>query len=257
MGLFDKLRGKPAATATQPSVPGGRRVYAVGDIHGRADLLTQLHSLIKKDAAAFDGEKRVVYLGDVIDRGEESRQVIELLLGEPLPGFEAIYLMGNHENAALTFLDDPESIPGWLSWGGREMLYSYGIKCGLSPSPQELQKLGRELKMTLPPSHIEFLENGQLCHQEGDYYFVHAGIRPGVALAQQRFEDQLYIREPFISSTRDHGATVVHGHTITDHPELLPNRIGLDTGAYYSGVLTCLVLEAEDQRLIQTGSGSC
>jgi serine/threonine protein phosphatase 1 len=106
------------------------------------------------------------------------------------------------------------------------------------------------------PGHVALLECGELCHRAGGYYFVHAGVRPGVPLEDQRFEDQLYIREPFISSTRDHGAVVVHGHTISEQVQIRPNRIGLDTGAYYTGVLSCLVLEGEDQRLIQTGPAS-
>lgn len=252
MGLFDKLRRGSTSEASLPEYPAGKRIYAIGDIHGRADLLQQMHDLIEKDAANFTGDKQVIYLGDIVDRGEETRQAIEYLLEQPLPDFEAIHLMGNHEYAVSNFLDDPESIPGWLSWGGREMLYSYGIRSGLNPSPAELRKLGLELKMTMPPEHIEFLENGKLYHHEGDYYFVHAGIRPGVALNKQRFEDQLYIREPFISSPKNHGAVIVHGHTISEQVEMLPNRIGLDTGAYYSGVLSCLVLEGTDQRFLQT-----
>lgn len=254
MGLFDRLLKKEARGPA--GLPGGLRVYSIGDIHGRVDLLAELHDRINADAVNYEGVKRVVYLGDAIDRGEESRQVIEHLLSEPLPGFEAVYLMGNHEFAALTFMDDPESIAGWLTWGGREMLYSYGIKCGLSPSPEELNRLSGELKMTMPPEHVALLENGELSHRAGGYYFVHAGIRPGVPLEDQRFEDQLYIREPFISSTRNHGAVIVHGHTISEQVQFLPNRIGIDTGAYYTGVLSCLVLEGEEQRLIQTGAAS-
>lgn len=252
MALFAKLRRTEKVQNTTPEIAAGKRLYAIGDVHGRADLLQEIHATILDDAAGFQGDRQIVYLGDVVDRGQESRQVIELLLDQPLPGFEAIHLMGNHEYAVLTFLDNPESIPGWLSWGGREMLYSYGIRSGLNPSPVELRKLAGELKMTMPSEHIEFLESGRLCYQEGGYYFVHAGIRPGVALEKQRFEDQLYIREPFISSTKDHGAVVVHGHTICEEVELLPNRIGLDTGAYYSGVLSCLVLEGTEKRLLQT-----
>ncbi len=252
MALLDKLRRKAPETGP-PAVPKGSRVYAVGDVHGRADLLTDLHRAIAADAAGYAGHRRIVYLGDMIDRGMESRRVIETLLDEPLPGFEAVYLMGNHEYALISFLDDPESIAGWLSWGGREMLYSYGIECGLSPSPKELHNLAGELKMTMPREHLAFIENTELCHRAGDYYFVHAGIRPGVALEQQRFEDQLWIREPFISSEKNHGAVVVHGHTIEEQLNPRPNRIGLDTGAYYTGVLTCLVLEGEEQRFLQTG----
>jgi serine/threonine protein phosphatase 1 len=252
VALLDRLRRKPRETGP-PAVPAGQRLYAVGDVHGRADLLQELHAAIADDAAGHAGDKRIVYLGDFIDRGMDSRQVLESLLTEPLPGFETVHLMGNHEYALLNFIDDPESIPGWLSWGGRETLYSYGIKCGLNPSPDELFRLAGELKMAMPRAHIELLENTELSHRSGDYYFVHAGVRPGTALEQQRFEDQLFIREPFLSSDKDHGAVVVHGHTIEEQVTPRPNRIGLDTGAYYTGVLTCLVLEGEDRRLIQTG----
>jgi len=252
VALLDKLRRKPRETGPA-AVPEGQRVYAVGDVHGRADLLQELHDAIADDAASFDGARRIVYLGDFIDRGMESRQVMETLLDAPLPGFEAVHLMGNHEYALLNFIDDPESIPGWLGWGGRETLYSYGIKCGLNPSTDELFRLAGELKMAMPREHIAFLENAELCHRAGGYYFVHAGVRPGTALEQQRFEDQLWIREPFLSSDKDHGAVVVHGHTIEEAVTPRPNRIGLDTGAYYTGVLTCLVLEGEERRLIQTG----
>ena len=255
MALFDKLRRKaePGARMT-PAAPKGTRIYAIGDVHGRADLLEEMHAAILDDSAGYDGEKQVVYLGDFIDRGMESRQVLDILLERPLPGFESVYLMGNHEYALLNFLDDPESISGWLSWGGRETLYSYGIKCGLSPSPEELQNLARELAITMPAGHVELIENSRLCHHAGGYYFVHAGVRPGVPIEDQRFEDQLWIREPFISSEANHGAVVVHGHTINEEITQTPSRIGLDTGAYYTGILSCLVVEGEEQRFLQTGA---
>jgi serine/threonine protein phosphatase 1 len=125
----------------------------------------------------------------------------------------------------------------------------------LAAAERDLEHLRDALARAIPGSHVEFLEALELCHHVGDYYFVHAGVRPGVALDKQRFEDQLWIREPFNSSTRDHGAVVVHGHTIADEVQMLPNRIGLDTGAFRSGVLSCLVLEGEQRRLIQTGGG--
>ena len=253
MSLFNKLRRKDAANdkaGGQAAYPAGKRMYCIGDIHGRADLLDQLHGLIKADAAGFTGETQALYLGDYIDRGDDSKRVIDTLLGDPLPGFEYIYLLGNHEHALLDFLLDPESMSGWLSWGGRETLASYGIQVSLSPALPELRDT---LERATPANHLNFYVNCQLHHQEGSYYFVHAGIRPGIALKKQRFEDQLWIRDPFTSSTRDHGAVIVHGHTISEEAELLPNRIGIDTGAYYSGVLTCLVLEGTEQRLLQTG----
>ena len=176
-----------------------------------------------------------------------------MLLQSPLEGFETVFLLGNHEYALLSFIDDPISFRGWLGWGGRETLHSYGIECGLNLTSDVLGQLADELRTVLPRDHVAFLEDAELSHQAGSYYFVHAGVRPGVALDEQRFEDQLWINEPFISSDRDHGAVVVHGHTISEEVTYKHNRIGLDTGAYYSGVLSCLVLEGESRRLVQTG----
>jgi serine/threonine protein phosphatase 1 len=249
MALFDRFR-RPAAP---PAYPPGKRMYCIGDIHGRADLLEQLHTLIEADAAPFDGAKQLLYLGDYIDRGDESRQVIDILLSQSLAGFEYIYLLGNHEHALLDFLIDPEAMSGWLTWGGRETLASYGIQAGLSSSKSELWIVRDTLERATPASHLNFFENCLLSHTEGNYYFVHAGIRPGVALEKQDFQDQLWIRDAFLSSGANHGAVIVHGHSITEQVELLPNRIGIDTGAYSSGVLTCLVLEGTEQRLLQTG----
>ena len=250
MALFDKLRRKAADSKPDlPAYPAGQRIYCIGDIHGRADLLDELHALIKADATGFTGEKQVLYLGDYIDRGNDSKRVIDTLLGDPLPGFEYIYLLGNHEHALLDFLLDPEAMSGWLTWGGRETLQSYGIQVSLKSSISDLRNL---LERATPASHLNFFMQCQLHHQAGNYYFVHAGIRPNIALEKQRFEDQLWIREPFTTSTQNHGAVIVHGHTISEQAELLPNRIGIDTGAFRSGVLTALVLEGTEQRLLQS-----
>ena len=231
-------------------------MYCIGDIHGRADLLEDLHAQIREDASNFDGVNQLLYLGDFIDRGDESRRVIDLLISQPLPDFEYIYLLGNHEQSMLDFLLDAGAMAGWLHWGGRETLLSYGINVPLTPAPSDLDELKVLLERALPAKHLHFLQNCTLSHTEGSYYFVHAGIRPGVKLERQDYQDQLWIRDAFTRSTRDHGAVVVHGHTISEEVEFLPNRIGIDTGAYYSGVLTCLVLEGEEQRLLQTGNRS-
>ena len=255
IGLFKRKPAPEPAAGARPRGPDGARLYAIGDVHGRADLLGELHGLIREDAAGFGGRKVVIYLGDYVDRGLQSRQVVELLL-EPeleLPGFETVFLKGNHEQAMLDFMDYPEATAGWLSFGGRETLMSYGINVTFMPLMKDMQKLADELAAALPASHRQFLEDGLLSWREGDYYFVHAGIRPGVDLDDQHVDDQLWIREEFISSDADHGAVVVHGHTITAEPEFRANRIGLDTGAFHSGVLTCLVIEGETTRLLQTG----
>ena len=231
-------------------------MYCIGDIHGRDDLLAELHGQIEADAADYPGRKQILYLGDYIDRGPESRQVIERLLNAPLAGFEAIFLKGNHEQALLDFLEFPGAAASWMVFGGRETLASYGIEVPPHTIHQELASLAEALKAALPPEHLAFFRDAPVCWRGGDYYFVHAGIRPGVPLDRQHVEDQLWIREDFTESTRDHGVVVVHGHTNREQAEFRPNRVGIDTGAYFTGVLTCLVLESEDQRLLQTGQGS-
>lgn len=235
-----------------PAIPPGRRVYCVGDIHGRADLLEELHEAIRADAAGYPDQCRVVYLGDYVDRGEESARVIDILLDEPLPGFEAIHLMGNHEQALLDFLVDPVMMAGWLQWGGQPTLRSYGVHVPMPASIEGLEGARDQLERALPARHRAFIESCIAAHTEGDYYFVHAGVRPGVRLEKQAYEDQLWIREEFLMSHRDHGAIIVHGHTINEQVEIRPNRIGIDTGAFYTGVLTALVLEDTERRFIQT-----
>lgn len=251
--LFSKPSKSDEATVV-PLVPDGQRVYCVGDIHGRADLLLQMHEKILFDTAGYPGKKTIVYLGDYVDRGEQSRQVIEILLSQPLPDIEAVYLLGNHEQAMLDFMEYPRAKINWLSFGGRETLYSYGIPLAYIPTTQEVSALTEQLDQILPDSHRSFLQNCSDSYSFGNYYFVHAGILPGVALDEQLLEDKLWIREEFLESERNHGAIIVHGHSIISQPELLLNRINIDTGAYYTGVLTCLVLEGGEQRLLQTGS---
>lgn len=237
-----------------PALPEGVRVYAVGDVHGCAGLLLRLHELIRADAAQWPGARNViVYLGDYIDRGEESRGVIEVLLQAPLPGFEPVYLRGNHEASLLQFLDDISVGPSWMSYGGAATLLSYGVRPPEPMSaPDELQRAQRQLAERLPEDHRRFMASTRLAHVEGDYYFAHAGVRPGVPLDQQSALDLLWIRDDFLRSTMDFGKIVVHGHTITDQPDVQRNRIGIDTGAFASGRLTCLVLDGPRSSFLQT-----
>ncbi|MGK2924341.1 MAG: metallophosphoesterase family protein [Lysobacterales bacterium] len=252
--LLDKLR-RGAREPAQPAYPVGKRMYCIGDIHGRADLLAELQRTIVADAAGFDGQCQLLYLGDYVDRGEQSRQVLDLLTAGPPAGFEQIHLLGNHEQAMLDFLLDPVAMAGWLTWGGSATLRSYGIHAGVVGSRRELLALRDRLDAALPHHHREFLVSGHPAHAEGSYYFVHAGVRPGVPLEKQAIEDQLWIRDEFTQSQAHHGAIVVHGHSISEQVEFHPNRIGIDTGAFATGVLTALVLEGEQQRLLQTGAG--
>jgi len=251
--LVEKFR-KSKMTHVSPHVPENHRIYSIGDIHGCADLLVQLHEKIKLDSKGYNGKNIIVYLGDYVDRGEQSCQVINVLLSQPLEGFDSIFLRGNHERAMLDFIDFPGAAAAWLTFGGVEALSSYGIPLAHIPSMQHVGDIAQKLDKALPDTHREFLtETCVDSWQFGSYYFVHAGIRPGVPLEKQSQEDKLWIREEFLGSTINHGIIVVHGHSITLVPEMLPNRIGIDTGAYATGVLTCLVLEGDQQRLIQTG----
>jgi serine/threonine protein phosphatase 1 len=249
-----KWLGESAAPVEmpRPRVGTDQRVYSIGDIHGRVDLLQQLHGMIEADAADHEGGRTRVYLGDCIDRGMHSREVIDELLDAPLAGFETVYLLGNHEQTLLDFLDHPKAAAGWLAWGGRETLASYGVNLQphVRPDPEQLRD---EFQALLPEHHLTFYQAMQLMHQAQDYLFVHAGIRPGKSVQEQSNEDLLWIRDDFTESRVQHEHVVVHGHTITEEVVFRPNRIGIDTGAYATGVLTCLVLEGEEQRLLQTG----
>jgi serine/threonine protein phosphatase 1 len=240
----------------KPGLPGGRRLYCIGDIHGRLDLLEELHAMMLEDADGFSGSLAAVYLGDYIDRGAQSRQVLDLLIDEPLPGFEAIHLLGNHEQSMLNFLQDPEANAAWLSYGGQLALLSYGVGVGRVMANTSVVVLRDELEDELPQSHLEFLASCRLMHVEGDYCFVHAGIRPGVPLEHQSAEDLLWIRDEFNRSRVRHSHVIVHGHTINEEVVWRPNRIGIDTGAFQTGLLTALVLEDSEQRLLQTGASA-
>ena len=245
--------GAEEQVAVKPFVPSGQRIYCIGDIHGRLDLLQQLHELISVDAFDFSGAKTLVYLGDYIDRGEQSKEVIDVLLQEPLAGFKPVHLLGNHEQTLLDFLQHPWAVAAWLTYGGRATLHSYGVSATIEPSRSDLDDLRDDLEHRLPQSHLEFYQQLSPMHLVGSYCFVHAGIRPGIHLQQQRNEDLLWIREDFTESHATHEHIVVHGHTITPEVERRHNRIGIDTGAFSTGVLTCLVLEGAEQRVLQTG----
>jgi serine/threonine protein phosphatase 1 len=236
-------------------VPPGVCVYAIGDIHGRADLLRALHAQIANDAALLTpGTQRIaVYIGDYIDRGLESRQVIELLIRESLAEFHSVYLVGNHDNWLISFLIDARIGPTWLGCGGVATLHSYGI--GLTEpagSRRHYEDLRAALRERIPREHVEFFAQLQLSYEVGDYLFAHAGVRPAVPLDRQKAEDLLLIREPFLSSPHDFGKVVVHGHTVAAEPTVRSNRIGIDTGACWTGCLTCLVLEEDRYRLLST-----
>jgi serine/threonine protein phosphatase 1 len=236
-------------------VPPGTRVYAVGDCHGCLAALRGLRAAIVADSARADARgprarrRVVVYLGDYVDRGPDSRGVVELLIGEPLADFESVHLLGNHELFMRRFLDGEDDTSVWMMNGGPATLRSYGLDPAV-PHGTGASGLRGALTAALPAAHRAFLGGLALSHLEGDYFFAHAGVRPGVPLAEQEADDLLWIREPFLRSTADHGKVVVHGHSTVAEVELRPNRIGIDTGACYGGKLTALVLEGSQHRFL-------
>lgn len=237
----------------EPSGPDGYRAYVVGDIHGRLDLLEDLLAKIHAELQRRPVEKTLlVFVGDLIDRGPASAHVLERLRNYKRPGIRTVFLLGNHEEVLLRILHgDAELITKWRWFGGSECLQSYGIEPGRFAYLSDQQALAI-VRGAIPKEHVKFLETFVDSCRFGDYLFVHAGIRPGVELQQQSQNDLRWIREPFLLDDRDHGFIVVHGHTICEEVEVLPNRIGIDTGAYRSGVLTALAIEGADQWLIDT-----
>jgi serine/threonine protein phosphatase 1 len=234
----------------RPRVPEGFRVYAVGDIHGRLDLLDPLLARIDADLAGHAAEMSLqIFLGDYIDRGDASAQVIDRLIqrSETIP---TICLKGNHEACLLEFLEDPEILNAWARNGGLTTLLSYGVEPVLSADQGTRASLSAALAETMPASHMAFLSSLPLMFACGDFLFVHAGVRPGVSLARQREEDLLWIRDAFLCHEAPFEKVIVHGHTPVIEPQVRANRINIDTGAYATGRLTCLRLEGEDVRIL-------
>lgn len=231
--------------------PAGSVLYAVGDVHGRADLLDRLHRAVVRDAETRRARRRVlVYLGDYIDRGPDSRGVLDRLVGEGPPGFERRFLLGNHDAFMRDFLaGDDRALGGWLMNGGGAVLASYGIEGddGVCDGAREgaAARLRARLAEAVPAAHRAFLGALEFHHREGGIWFVHAGFRPGVALADQAPEDMIWIRGAFLDSDHDFGGFVVHGHSIVSEPEVRPNRVAVDTGAWRSGTLTAAAFEGD------------
>lgn len=253
MPLFSSNPRQSRAAGDPPEVPESLLVYAVGDVHGEFRLLDRMLALIAEDAAERTaGRVLLVLMGDVIDRGPDSRAVLERLVHDPLPGGEFRLLRGNHEQEFLNFLANPAKAVSWLAFGGLATLASYGIRPPAgNGDPRRFEALRDELLLRQPESHRRLIEGSCLSLVLGDYAFVHAGIRPGLPLAEQRPDDLLWIRDPFLGAACRHEKVIVHGHTVVATPELLPNRIAIDTGAYATGCLTALVLAGRGQGLLQ------
>ncbi|MBK6293427.1 MAG: serine/threonine protein phosphatase [Rhodoferax sp.] len=278
----------PAPSDVPRRAPASTVLYAVGDIHGRLDLLEAMLGAIEAHARQRPGaQSQVIFLGDYLSRGQDSRGVVERILrwrATCPEHWRVISLKGNHEDLALRYLSgDLEAARHWFDYDGLDALRDYGValptQCQPIATPQELGGLAQPVPVlmtpvakafddatleslrhafatALPATHLAFLESLSVSHRAGDYHFVHAGVRPGVALEAQTATDQMWIRSRFLASDVEHGALVVHGHTVAPQPQVRANRIGIDTGAYASGVLTCLVLEGAQRCFLQV-VGAC
>lgn len=234
------------------SVPSGLRVYIVGDIHGRLDLLESIACKVDDDLRQGSfGDAVAVFLGDYIDRGPDSAGVVQRLSAADFPT-RTITLRGNHEAELLSFLEDERTLENWRLYGGLETLVSYGVDVKSVMRGQGYDAAREAFRRNLPMQHLAFFRQTGLSWSVGDYFFCHAGVRPGVPLAHQNEQDLLWIRNEFNAYRRPFEKIVVHGHTPVQKPEVLANRIGIDTGAYVTGRLTCLVLEGENRRFIFT-----
>lgn len=225
-------------------------VYAIGDIHGRADLLDEICRRIDADIQAERPQRPVqIFLGDYIDRGPDSSLVISTLEARR-KSQELVCLLGNHEACLLDFLVDPDMLSKWRQFGALQTLISYGLSPSSNPDARERKKLSEQLSQAMPENHQAFLQSLPTSYSLGRYFFAHAGIRPGVRLDQQRDQDLLWIRDEFLLCEDDFGKIVVHGHTPVHEPELLANRINIDTGAYATGRLTCIKLQGLQRTLL-------
>ena len=222
------------------STPADTRIYAVGDIHGRADLLIETTERIDEDVRRRPVNHVVeIYLGDYIDRGPDSKGVIDQLAVRMVDN-HAMCLRGNHEALLEEFLRDAGAFADWQQLGALQTLASYGIHPRRGETPAELR---RRFLGVFPRLHELFLKRLEYGYSCGDFLFVHAGIRPGIPIERQNLNDLLWIRHEFLDSGRDHGKFIVHGHTPVPHPDIRSNRIDIDTGAWKSGTLTCVAIE--------------
>lgn len=252
--MFWKRKGKVVLPMGKSfAIPEGRRVYAVGDIHGRDDLFAALIDLIRADNATRPPARvTLILLGDLVDRGPQSADVVERALRLKGEFEDSRLLIGNHEECFLAALTgDVQRVRYFMRIGGDATVQSYWDD-DLPFSEATFEEVAERLPAMVPASHVEFLGGGEDVIEIGDYVFVHAGIRPGVALEKQALSDLRWIRDDFLADSRDHGVMVVHGHTIQDDVDEWPNRIGIDTGAYKSGVLTAIALEGDERRYLKT-----
>jgi serine/threonine protein phosphatase 1 len=248
-GLGSRIAKLFSSSAKLAAVPPGTRVYAVGDIHGCSQELDRLTAAIVRDGEDWIGERRLIYMGDYVDRGPDSKGVVDRLLNPP-DGFIVQCLRGNHDQTLLDFLGDPAIYMSWRDFGARQTLVSYGVTPPLFDKATALKEARDRFQDALPGAHRDFFESLALSTTIGDYFFAHAGVRPGVALDEQLPEDLLWARDEFLFSSAEFGKVIVHGHTPATVPVRRRNRIGIDTGAYATGKLTAAVLEGTECRFL-------
>lgn len=253
MNFYKRISSSLVRRKDQPRGKAGRRAYAIGDVHGRLDLLDEILALIAQDSSARPEKKTfIIFLGDLIDRGPASAGVLERLRTFELAGATPVFLLGNHEEVLLRILRGERNIlSSWLKFGGAECALSYGLDPVALGGIEEAAAI-ELVQAKIPRSHRKFLESFADTFRFGDYLFVHAGIRPGIGVEQQDPTDLRWIREPFLSDANEHGFVVVHGHTIVRSVDERQNRIAIDTGAYQSGILTALAIEDDHRWCLAT-----
>lgn len=255
--MIQPRQSDPAWWSRRPRIEPGRRIYAVGDLHGRFDLLQTLLKRILGDLFRFPTRRaELVFLGDYLSRGPGSGKVLDFLAERaPLLPLPVVMLRGNHEDMALRFLDEGDLWAGnaWLNNGGEAVFTAYGVPLPPAPrSDDDLRGLAARLTAAMPARHLDLLRGLAISHRSGDYLFVHGGLMPKVPLAEQSKHDMMWLREPFLSDRALHEVFVVHGHTPQTMPEIRPGRINVDTRASESGILTAVVLEGSERRFLGT-----
>lgn len=252
-----RLKRKPdvvesGITLEDACMPEDSCAYVVGDIHGRNDLLVPLLERIQEDASRRGRTKTdLIFLGDYVDRGGKSKDVIDTIIDLDLPNINLVCLKGNHEASMLSFMKDPIRNRRWLHYGGEATLRSYGIEFSFGEVEEEkIREAAALLCKAVPDRHRTFLTNLVESYSVGDYFCVHAGIDPSRSLDKQTPRDLFWIRDEFLAHEDVYEKVIVHGHSICKSPEFKPNRIGIDTGAFYSNTLTCLVLDGASKEIL-------
>jgi serine/threonine protein phosphatase 1 len=245
-------RSVPPPPPVEPCIPEGLRLYAIGDIHGRRDLLESIARLIETDWRTAHSEEAItVFLGDYVDRGPDSASVLARLATGDFPT-PFVALRGNHEQMMLDFLEDESLLEAWRQYGGLETLNSFNIDIAEVMVGKGYVEAQEQLRQRLPMRDLQFILDMPSQFSVGDYFFCHAGIRPGVAFDRQTPQDLLWIRDDFLKSMKMFGKIVVHGHTPVPVPDVRPNRINIDTGAFMTNKLSCLVLQGKSKSFLST-----